>query len=94
MHAGAVGIIAAAQQPIRLRSSDTEWLGEKGGSSGSSAAAAALPVWLLGMRIRRISFVRVGLPVVLVWAWIICCGIDCGTSRVALLSRTERSLYN
>ncbi|KAF4630308.1 hypothetical protein G7Y89_g7830 [Cudoniella acicularis] len=42
MHAGAVGIIAGATTAIRLRSSDKDWLGEKGLRAGSASATAAV----------------------------------------------------
>jgi len=64
MHAGAVGIIAGATTAIRLRSSDTEWLGKKGVRAGSSAAAAAVASLAVRHDSQTDIIREVGLPVV------------------------------
>jgi len=42
LYAGAVGIIAGAATAVRLRSSDADWIGDKGLRAGSTTATAAM----------------------------------------------------
>jgi hypothetical protein len=42
LYAGAVGIIAGATTAVRLRSSDADWIGDKGIRAGSTTATAAM----------------------------------------------------